>query len=476
MTRDHRLLIIYIIVVIALFRLLLLGMYPLMDTTEARYAEIARKMVETGDWITPWFDTNIPFWGKPPLSFWATAISFKIFGINEFAARFPHFFVGVCIAYFTMKWTCRERDDNEALYSIAILSGSLLFLISSGLVMTDMWLLLATTLTMYGFWNALHSPQGSSHWYLIAGASIGLLAKGPISLVLSGAPCFAWMVAQGSYKNVYTKIPWMKVVTATTLFAAPWYILAEIKTPGFLEYFIVGEHVNRFLVPGWEGDLYGSAHDHPKGTIWIFLLIDFLPWTAIVPLLVLIALRKEKLRSLAQDDRSWAIYLLSWSMAPAVFFTLAGNILWPYVLPAFPAMAMLSALLINRVCGLSTPTKLKFISSGLAFSLMILLSAFSALQFTELVTKKSAKEIVDVHIQKIGEKPLCYIGKRSYAIEFYTSGNLESSETTTETMNVDTCDLIVKSRNKDSAQKVVGKNFELVDSRGNYFLFTDNSR
>lgn len=74
----------------------------------------------------------------------------------------------------------------------------------------------------------------------------------------------------------------------TAFLAGPWYLLAELKTPGFLDYFIVGEHIRRFLDPGWTGDLYGSAHDQPKGMIWLFWLWASFPW-GIVALVGVIA-------------------------------------------------------------------------------------------------------------------------------------------------------------------------------------------
>ena len=83
----------FILSSILLLRLLGLGVYPLMDTSEARYAEMARKMVELSDWVTPMFDYGVPFWGKPPLSFWTQAASMTVFGTNEFAARFPAWFI-----------------------------------------------------------------------------------------------------------------------------------------------------------------------------------------------------------------------------------------------------------------------------------------------------------------------------------------------------------------------------------------------
>ena len=78
-------------------RLLSLSSYPLMDTTEARYGEMARLMFETGNWITPQFDYGVPFWGKPPLFTWMSAAGVTLFGINEFALRFPHWLAGVFV-------------------------------------------------------------------------------------------------------------------------------------------------------------------------------------------------------------------------------------------------------------------------------------------------------------------------------------------------------------------------------------------
>ena len=90
-------------------RLLTLGAYPLHDTSEARYAEISRKMVELGDWITPWFDWNVPFWGKQPLAFWLSAGSMKLLGAGEFAARLPSFVLGLAMLGLVFGLMRRQR-------------------------------------------------------------------------------------------------------------------------------------------------------------------------------------------------------------------------------------------------------------------------------------------------------------------------------------------------------------------------------
>lgn len=86
-------------------------------------------------------------------------------------------------------------------------------------------------------------------------------------------------------ENVWNSLPWIKGALLMLALSLPWYLLAERQTPGFLHYFIVGEHFQRFTVKGWQGDLYGSGHASPLGTIWLYGLTMFLPWTLLLPLL-----------------------------------------------------------------------------------------------------------------------------------------------------------------------------------------------
>lgn len=141
-------------------RLLSLGSYPLMDTTEARYGEVARKMAELGDWITPWYDVGVPFWGKPPLAFWLSAGGQLLLGANEFASRLPHWLLGVLVLWLVWDWQARE-DRRQARIACVLLGSSALFFVASGAVMTDMALALALVLAMRGFWLGLHGAEGN---------------------------------------------------------------------------------------------------------------------------------------------------------------------------------------------------------------------------------------------------------------------------------------------------------------------------
>ncbi|MBN2647800.1 MAG: phospholipid carrier-dependent glycosyltransferase [Thiotrichales bacterium] len=412
-----------------LVRFSLLGAYPLMDTTEARYAEIARKMVELNDWITPWFAPEVPFWGKPPLSFWATALSFKLFGVHEFSARLPHFLAGLLILGLLHRWVQKRSADLANTFTL-LLGSSLLFFAASGLVMTDIWLLFAVVLAMIAFWDALPCPPGQAApaqtlapiWFFV-GLGLGLLAKGPLILVLVGFPVLIWLIYQRDWRSVWRALPWMWGSLLVFLIAVPWYLLAEWKTPGFLNYFILGEHFYRFTVPGWQGDLYGSAHLQPKGTIWLYAWVDLLPWALLVPIWLLFRLLPKRVDSAPTPpvQANWSIYLLSFALTPLLFFSFAGNILWPYVLPAVPALLLLLAQQIEARTAKNPEVKQRFLLSGLLSMLAMLVLLAGIYQYDHRGERKSEKFLIEHYQQLQQGQPLVYWQNKPFSASFYSA-------------------------------------------------------
>ena len=324
-------------------RIIAMVVLPLADTTEPRYAEIARLMMTTNDWITPLFEPGVPFWGKPPLSFWAQAISFKLFGINEFAGRLPALLAFLATVWMLWRLAVSVVNTQVAAASIVVYSGMVLTFLAAGTVMTDSYLLLGTTWAMVAFYLA---PK-EDFWYwrygLFIGLGIGLLAKGPLALVIAGAPIGVWVLLQGKLMFYLRSMPWIRGTLLTLVIALPWYILAELKTPGFINYFIVGEHFMRFVDPGWTGDLYGYAHTEPKGMVWLHWLMGSAPWGPLALLLLVGHLFRASWRqTLWQAVRQPVVmYVLLWALVTPVFFTPAGNVIWTYVLPSMPAFALL---------------------------------------------------------------------------------------------------------------------------------------
>lgn len=336
----------YLYTFFALFFLLLARvisnvLVPLNDTTEARYGEIARKMLETGNWVTPQHDYGIPFWAKPPLSSWLSALSMKLFGVNEFAARLPSLLLSIGVLWLIWSVSKRRSGSIIAWLSVLILSGSIYFFLDAGAVMTDPSLLFCTTLSLVAFWNGMTYCDKIWSYLFFVGLGLGLLAKGPIALVLVGMVVFFWVLLRNDWSNLWLRLPWFTGALLTVLIALPWYLLAEYRTPGFLNYFIMGEHVHRFLTPGWTGDKYGMAHDEPWGTIWIYAIAGIFPWTIIGGAWLVKYWKKTPAFCLTQDG--WMSFLLVFTLSPLAFFTFSSNIIYPYVFPSLPAYALLLA-------------------------------------------------------------------------------------------------------------------------------------
>ena len=317
-------------------------MFPLQDTSEARYGEMVRLMVETNDWITPYFDYDVPFWGKPPLFIWMAALSMKLFGVNEFAARFPGLLCGLGVLWLCWRLTVFQLNRRQALLCILILTSTAMFLVLSGTILADPVMMFSTTLTLTSFWIGWHSTRAgeSRRWqYLFfTGCGIALLAKGPVSIVIPALPIFFWCLPKGRLITLFKTFPWITGTLLMLIIAVPWYLAAEMKTPGFLEYFIIGEHFSRYTESGWEGDQYGSAHTRPVGTIWLYWIAAGLPWS---PVIVFIVLKTgwQRFRGMKYDMTSREAYLWLWLIMPLVFFTFSKNMIWTYALPLAPAPA-----------------------------------------------------------------------------------------------------------------------------------------
>lgn len=338
---------IWVLLFLLFCRLVASYFIPLNDTTEARYGEIARKMLETGDWITLQHDYGLPFWAKPPLSTWMSALSMKCFGVNEFAARLPGLLFSLGILWLIWDLAKKQSGQLVATTAVLVLAGSLYFFLDAGAVMTDPALIFCTTLAFVAFWHALVYQQRLWAYIFFVALGLGLLAKGPIALVLVGLSIFFWVLWRNEWVNLWYRLPWIKGTLILLVIALPWYVMAEIKTPGFLNYFIVGEHLSRFLTPGWTGDKYGMAHLEPKGMIWVYAVAGIFPWSVWGAGKLL---KSWKLMpSLCRDDDGWMSYLLICMLSPLVFFTFASNIIYPYVFPALPAFALFFAELLQRM-------------------------------------------------------------------------------------------------------------------------------
>ncbi len=472
----------FLVIALALLfvvRLLAVFWLPFVDTTEARYAEIARKMVETGDWITPQFDYGIPFWGKPPLHTWLSAIGMKIFGVGPFGARIFILASSLGILGLIFAWVRQHRGADQALAAVVVLASSIMFLGASAFVMTDMAMVLGTTLSMVAFYNCLNGGPTSVVWgrLFFVGIAIGLLAKGPVALVITIIPILPWLAVTGRWRRL-NALPWASGLLIAAVLTLPWYIAAEIKTPGFLRYFIIGEHFERFVVSGWQGDLYGSGHAEPKGIIWLFGLATFLPWTLFA--VALLPRAKTFFHETARENDGWHSYLALWTISPLLLFTAAANILPAYALPGLPAAAVLLVSLWALAWGApGRATRIAAIAAVGSVCALFLAITVLAWFFPSTLSLKSERELVAGAQRVDPDIQFTYWGGRSYSAEFYTQGAVRFVDRTAmlEALGEnDARDAVAIPRTSaDELAPFLGPGFDRTDTFNDRVLFIEKS-
>ena len=415
-------------------RLISLGLYPFFDTTESRYGEIARLMLQTDNWITPQIDYNIPFWGKPPMHTWLSALGLGYLGVNEFAARLPHFLVGILTLGLIAKFARAVGNRQQAIFSVLIMCSSLGFILASGMVMTDSLLLFSYTLALISFWFNWKNekPKLFGHLFFVA-LALGMLIKGPVMVVFVVLALSVWSIWQRCFISALKSLPWISGMALLFALILPWYVAAELRTPGFLEYFILGEHIHRFLVSGWQGDLYGSAHVRPRGSIWLFAILCAFPWSLFIIKWAWKALKSKLAPSvhgpISNQDKvnnahlaSINPYLVSWMIAPLILFTFAGNILPIYALPGFSAMALILALNIKF--------KAKHLFAA-CVTLIILVLVISGLSFGWIKAKTEAPLLLPIK-EKLRQSELYYWQERPFSGQFYSLGQAQAIENKNE--------------------------------------------
>lgn len=418
-------------------RIISMSFVPLNDVSEARYAEIARKMLETGNWVTLQHDYGIPFWAKPPLSTWLSACSMNLFGVNEFAVRFPALLLSVVVLWLIWRLAKRHSGSLMALISTLVLAGTFYFFLDAGTVMTDPSLVFCMTLVIVAFWHALVDGKKLWSYVFFMALGLGLLAKGPVAVVLPGMPLFFWVLLRNQWRNLWERLPWIKGVLMMLAIALPWYIWAEIRTPGFLNYFIIGEHFNRFLTPGWVGDKYGYAHKEHWGMIWIYTAFGIFPW-CLLGLAWFIKCRHNVIK-VFRDNDGWLSYFFLCAVVPLFFFTFSSNIIYTYVFSSLPAFSLFFSeywarvgVMINAknlVLGLSLFVGIIFLAGTLAFNAL------------PQAVSKTQKYVVAAWLKQhpaVGSYLIYWDYKTEYSAQFYSRGKVKFAYS-----QKDLCDLLI---------------------------------
>jgi len=304
-----------------------LGASPLLDRDEPAYAETAREMLSRGDWIATWFNGE-PRFDKPPLVYWGEMAAFSLFGINETAARLPVVLFGLAGVLATYWVGFRLGKPKAGLLAGIILASSMLYFGLARSVLLDVPFTFCFTLAMGAMIAGLQEP-GRSRWPLLAGVTLGLaiLAKTPAAVILFGGI----LICTGLWRKDQWRLRglrWGYAIITCLLIAAPWYIAMALRFGDkFLDEFLLTGNMGRFL-----------QAEHTRAAVPYYylpvILVGFLPWTALLPGAIGAAWR----------ERRESLVLLLWVLLTLLFFSASQSKLPGYILPLFPALALLVAL------------------------------------------------------------------------------------------------------------------------------------
>lgn len=305
----------------------------LIKPDEGRYAEIAREMMVSGDWVTPRLN-GIKYFEKPPLQYWTTAAAYEAFGQHEWTTRLWPALTGFAGLLLTLLVGTRLFGKDAAILATAILASSLIYLLIGHLNTLDMGLAFFMHLALSGFLMANQPgarPAAIRRWMLITWAALAcaVLSKGLVAAVLAGGTLLVYSVVARDFS------PWRRLELARglplfLLITAPWFVAVSLANPEFPRFFFIHEHVERFLT---------KTH-HRYQPDWYFFAVfavGALPWTGVM-IHGLLARRPAE----APGFRTrW--FLLVWVVLMFAFFSLSSSKLPSYILPLFPAVAWLVA-------------------------------------------------------------------------------------------------------------------------------------
>lgn len=382
---------------------------PLLLPDEGRYVGVAWEMMRSGDWLTPTLN-GLPYFHKPPLFYWVTAASMSLLGLNEWAARVAPLLGAAGAAIATYAFVLRWVGTRAAGMTLLALLVQPLFYLGGQFANLDMAVAGCITATVLLLADAaLCAERGRPYRRALAAAyvmaALGVLAKGLIGMVIPALVILAWLPTLGREPGLRAlrALLWLPGMLAFLLLATPWFVAMQWQYPGFLHYFVVVQHIQRFA---------SGAFNNPQPA-WFFpavLLLFTLPW---LPWLRPLLARQAWSDTLRGPVRR---LMLVWLTVVVVFFSLPQSKLIGYVLPAVPPLA---ALIADGALGLGNASARarRLWWASVALGAVVNLAAVAWLTLHPL---HSTRELALVlRAERQAHEPVFMLGEYGFDVPFY---------------------------------------------------------
>lgn len=301
-----------------------LGSLTLFDVDEAVFAEAAKEMVQSGDWITPTYN-GVNRYDKPIFFYWLMAVSYKVFGINEFAARFPSALLGVMLCAAVYFFVKQFQGERNAVYAIVALSLSIFFAAYTHAAVTDMCLTFFITLSLFSFYLSLKKEGFIYGFYLFS--ALAFLTKGLVGIVFPFGVVSLYLIITEGFTGV-RRLFNLRGAALFCLISAPWYT-AETAVNGweFIRQFFLKHHFMRYtsVISGHRGPVYYYI---------IVLIAGLFPWIVFLP---------AGIRRVFREKDDLTLFALIWLGVIVSFFSFSTTKLPNYILPVIPASCIIIA-------------------------------------------------------------------------------------------------------------------------------------
>ena len=356
----------------------------LIPSDEGRYAEIAREMLVTGDWITPRYN-GYKYFEKPPLQAWATAAAFQAFGIGDWQARLWTALTGFLTILLVGFTGARIFNARAGWLAAVVLASSPMWIISGHFNSLDMGLssFLVAALCSLLLAQTSHNKNNCRNWMWACWIFMALatLSKGVIGAAIPAIVFIAYSISTWDWK-IWTRL---RLFSGTILFlaiTAPWFALVAQRNPEFLEFFFIHEHLQRF-----------TQDDHSRtGPIYYFvplLLIGLLPWILQVPGAFAQAWSERR----REFSAGWL--LVCWFAVIFAFFSVSHSKLPGYIIPVFPALALIIGNRLDRLLGHTNTMAFLWKLQTLAFAILGCIGFF----FLDAIGKQARPDEIEAYAQ-----------------------------------------------------------------------------
>jgi 4-amino-4-deoxy-L-arabinose transferase-like glycosyltransferase len=320
-----------------------------MDDVDAVQAQIARTMLESGDWVTARLD-GVAYLEKSPLIYWIMAVSFKVFGVHDWAARLPLGLINIVLCWVTARFAIWGFGRRAGIYSGTILATCLGMFLFTRILIPDAALVLAITVALWSVLRLVDAAETRPWlWFglLYASLACGLLLKGLIAVVfpVGIAAIYLAITREASLGEIWRRLRPLPGLVLLLVIAAPWHVLATLRNPpyfdwtmhsapgeyhGFFWFYFLNEHLFRFLNMRYPRD-YNTV---PRVWFWLLHFLWLFPWSA-----TMIAAFRKSYRPLDRASKMRLLALI-WIGFVLVFFSLSTTQEY-YSLPIYPALAVL---------------------------------------------------------------------------------------------------------------------------------------